>query len=114
MNREKRLTILLLTEKLQKLTNAQVTLVESDTLKNYEITFSNPEFHISNNTITSFVDKLKRQDKHLIFNPKESGIIKNGKIIRIKSSLPILEVKSSIKEFTNKYEHLLIVAVVKG
>jgi hypothetical protein len=115
MNKGKQLIITLLIEKLQQLTNKKVELNEDNLFKKFEITFTNPNFYISDNTIIAFINQLKNLDKNLIFNSKESGVLKRGKIIYIKSNiLSTQNINTLIKEFVKKYESLSIVVVVKG
>ena len=82
--------------------------------KNFEITFKNPKFYISDPTIKAFINQLKKIDRNLIHEPKRNGKIPHGRIIYIKSkALQQTDIKPISLEFRKKYDNLDIVTVVK-
>jgi len=90
--------------------------INEEIIKKFEITFTNTrKFYISAQTITSFINKLRKLDPLIEYNPKEDGTLENSKIIHIKSSLlSVKQINELIKEFTVKYDWLVIAVVVKG
>ena len=83
-------------------------------VRNYEITFTNDKFFISDNTISSFVKKFQKVDANMKYDPKRNGSLPHAKIIYVKSSLTQADLKPLISEFESNYDWLKIKAVVKS
>jgi hypothetical protein len=77
-----------------------------------QIEFHNPNFFVSDNTISSFIKLLKKNDNTIKeFSTRGSG---NGfRIIYINTLLPISQVKELIHIFIQKYEFLNIQVINK-
>lgn len=86
---------------------------EESSAKNFLISFTNEKFHISSNTLTSFVNKLRVIDPELKHDPKSVGNVKDGKGLVVRSSvLTHDDITSLIKEFVQKYDWLKMNVVV--
>lgn len=88
--------------------------VIEEQMKKYEITFTNPNFYTSDNTLTAFVRKLKKYDPNLQYDSTKNGKAKNVRIIYIKSTLTQTDIKKNIDLFTPKYDSLKIQVVTKN
>ena len=88
-------------------------LMESSSLKNFVVTFVNEKFYTSDNTLKSFLDKLKKLDPDLIHDPKQDGKGKNQRIIYVKSILEQSEIKKLMSEFEKNYDWLKMNIITK-
>ena len=80
---------------------------EINPMKNYTITFTNPKFFIADNTLQSFVTRLKKLDPALKHDPKLNGAGKDHRMIYIKSSVITHEqIRNLILQFTQNYDYL--------
>ena len=89
-------------------------LNDNNHVRNYEITFTNEKFFISDNTLSSFVKKFQKIDANMKHDPKRNGSLPHARIIYVKSSLTQAELKPLISEFEQNYDWLKIKAVVKS
>lgn len=96
------------------LTNPLNKMTESSVGKTkFEISFTNPQFYISDNTLTAFVNRLRRLDPDLIYDPRWNGRMKDSKILYVTSSvLRHEDIKGEINSFVKRYDHLQMQVVI--
>jgi len=82
---------------------------ETEQKKKYTLTFTNDQFFISDNTLTAFVNKLKKLDPQLVHNPKDNG--KDIRLVYVRSTLQHVQIREAIAEFVQKYDNLRISVV---
>lgn len=96
-----------LTKPLEKVSESQTGKTK------FEISFTNPQFYISDNTLTAFVNRLRRMDPDLIYDPRWNGRMKDSKVLYVTSSaLRHEDIKAEIDTFTKKYDHLQMQVVI--
>lgn len=79
----------------------------------YEIIFINTSFYISDNTLTSFVNRLRKLDPDLEYDPKMNGSMKSSKILYVRSAvLKHEDIRREMNSFIQKYDHLQMQVVV--
>jgi hypothetical protein len=87
-------------------------LNQTNPMKNYTITFTNDKFFISDNTLASFINRLKKIDPELKHDPKLNGSGKNHRLVYIKSSVITHEqIRNLIKQFVENYDYLTMSVV---
>jgi len=80
-------------------------LIEEST--RFELVFTNPNFFISDNTLTAFVNRLRRMDPQLEYDPKMNGTMQGSRIIyAISKVLNFADIKAAKDEFVRKYDAL--------
>ena len=84
---------------------------ETEQKKKYTLTFTNPKFFTADNTLTAFVNKLKKLDPQLVYNPKDNGKAKDVRFVYIRSALQHEQIRNVIAEFVQKYDNLRISVV---
>lgn len=96
-----------------------VRLLESDIHEGaaiatrFEISFTNPRFFISDNTVNAFVNRLRKMDPELFFDEKASGRMKDSKVIYIESNkLTHPDIKGEFAGFVQKYDNLQMRVVI--
>jgi hypothetical protein len=91
------------------------SLYESESiLKNFQITFINEKFYISDNTIHAFIKRLKKLDPDLIHDTSKWGKMKDARLIMVRSAvLDQKSIKNLISEFIKNYDWLKMDVVVK-
>ena len=88
-------------------------MFESENLKNFQISFVNEKFYISDNTIWAFLKRLKKLDPNLIHDPSKWGKMKNARLIMVRSSvLDQQKIKALMAEFVKNYDWLEMHVVV--
>ncbi len=75
----------------------------------YVLDFNNPNFFISDNTINSFISKLKQLDSTLKYDSSKNGKGFKSKLAYITTSLSGLEIRNLISKFIPKYDNLKII-----
>lgn len=79
----------------------------------FEISFTNPRFFISDNTVEAFVNRLRKLDPELGYDPKLSGKMKDSKVIYVESSkLTHPDIKGEFAGFVQKYDNLQMQVVI--
>jgi len=91
-------------------------LMENETpnaLKNFQITFVNEKFYISDNTIKAFIKRLQKLDPDLIHDPSKWGKLKDARLIMVRSSvLDQAQIRGLMAEFIKNYDWLKMNVVV--
>jgi hypothetical protein len=90
-------------------------LMENETpnpLKNFQITFVNEKFYISDNTIKAFIKRLQKLDPDIQIRP-EWGKLKNARVIMTRSAvLDQAGIRALMREFEKNYDWLQMNVVV--
>jgi hypothetical protein len=79
----------------------------------YEIHFINSKFFVSDKTIESFVNSLKKEDPEVV-QQSSIGKSSDGRICYIKTDMNIKAVVSASKKFEEKYDNLTIKVLSKN
>ena len=81
----------------------------------FEISFTNTQFYISDNTLTAFVNGLRKIDPELDYQDWRNGVIGKSKVIYIDSaSLSQNDIRQETNKFIQKYDHLQMNVAVNG